>query len=292
MLEELHEFGIEISTGQISDILTAGHESFHAEKAEILSTGLEISPYINVDDTGARHNGTNGYCTHIGNELFAWFESTESKSRINFLELLCAGHVDYVINVDALLYMQEHKLPQTELKILESGLNLSPNALIGDQTFTDKVCWQKYLLEAGVCQERHVRIATEGALMGSLMAHGFSRELAILSDDAGQFAIFLHALCWVHAERAINKLVPASYAQRLELESKRKQIWDLYARLKDYKRQPEEKLAVALETQFEEIFNTPTAYSTLNHALARLYKNKNELLLVLKRPEIPLHNNA
>ncbi|MEW6352477.1 MAG: hypothetical protein AB1646_25795, partial [Thermodesulfobacteriota bacterium] len=40
---------------------------------EILRVGLEISDYINVDDTGARHKGKNGYCTHIGNELFAWF---------------------------------------------------------------------------------------------------------------------------------------------------------------------------------------------------------------------------
>jgi len=283
LLEELREFGIEISSGQISDILTLGHEGFHTEKAEILSTGLEISPYINVDDTGARHNGTNGYCTHIGNELFAWFESTGSKSRINFLELLCAGHINYVINVDALFYMQEHKLPQSELQIMESGLN---------QMFDGRESWQKHLVEIGVCQERHVRIATEGALIGSILAHGFNRELAILSDDAGQFAIFLHALCWVHAERSVNKLVPVSESQRVELESKRKQIWDLYARLKDYKKQKDVSLAAALETRFDEIFTTPTSYLMLNQVQERLYKNKAELLLVLKRPEIPLHNNA
>ena len=45
-----------------------------------------MSSQIHVDDTGARHNGRNGVCTHIGNEWFAYFESTESKSRINFLE--------------------------------------------------------------------------------------------------------------------------------------------------------------------------------------------------------------
>jgi hypothetical protein len=30
---------------------------------------------------------------------------------------------------------------------------------------------------------------------------------------------------------------------------------------------------------------------TLNLALKRIYKNKSELLLVLERPDIPLHNN-
>ena len=41
-----------------------------------------------MDDTGARHEGKNGYCTAIGNDLFAYFESTDSKSRLNFLKVL------------------------------------------------------------------------------------------------------------------------------------------------------------------------------------------------------------
>ena len=96
--EQLKELCIEISTGQISNIITNDKERFHKEKDQILATGLKISGHINVDDTGARHNGTNGYCTHIGNDLFAWFKSTESKSRINFLKLLQGQHNDYIIN--------------------------------------------------------------------------------------------------------------------------------------------------------------------------------------------------
>ncbi len=70
----------------------------HEERKEILRAGLEVSSYVNADDTGARHQGKNGYCTHIANDLFAWFESTTSKSRIKFLDLLRAGNTDYVIN--------------------------------------------------------------------------------------------------------------------------------------------------------------------------------------------------
>jgi hypothetical protein len=58
--------------------------------------------WITVDDTGARHKATNGFCTQIGNARFAWFGTTGSKSRLNFLELLRAGHDDYVINAEAL----------------------------------------------------------------------------------------------------------------------------------------------------------------------------------------------
>lgn len=79
--EQLKELGVDISTGQISNIIIHNKERFHREKDQILTTGLKISGHINVDDTGARHNGANGYCTHIGNDLFAWFKSTKSKNK-------------------------------------------------------------------------------------------------------------------------------------------------------------------------------------------------------------------
>ncbi|WP_051224912.1 transposase [Paraburkholderia xenovorans] len=87
LCEQLREWGIEISSGQVNALLQVGKERFHAEKDGLLSTGLALSAYVTVDDTGARHQGKNGYVTHIGNEHFAWFQSTRSKSRINFLEL-------------------------------------------------------------------------------------------------------------------------------------------------------------------------------------------------------------
>ena len=66
---------------------------------------------MTVDDSGARHNCRNGYVTHIGNECFAWFKSTPSKSRLDFLDLLRAGHKDYSLTVEAIRYMEQQKLP-------------------------------------------------------------------------------------------------------------------------------------------------------------------------------------
>ena len=89
--EQLREWGIDISTGAIDAILTSDHDRFHAEKDALLERGLGSARYVTVDDSGARHQGRNGYVTQIGNAFFAWFCSTSSKSRINFLTLLCAG---------------------------------------------------------------------------------------------------------------------------------------------------------------------------------------------------------
>lgn len=283
ILEQLLELGIDISAGQVNRILTEGHDAFHAEKQEILQAGLEVSDYINVDDTGARHQGRNGYCTHIGNDMFAYFESTDSKSRINFLTVLRGKHTDYVLIPEAILYMQAQKLPRTILQALTD---------IGEKCFSTKKEWEKFLVDSDIVKPRHVKIVTEGALLGSVLEHGINKELVIVSDDAGQFNILLHALCWIHAERHIKKLVGFNEEQRQALETVREQIWDYYDDLKAYKENPDPSKIEEMEERFDEIFSSQTCFASLNLALSKILSNKSELLLVLKRPEIPLHNTA
>jgi hypothetical protein len=280
--EELVDFGVDISKGQVNRILTEQKENFHIEKEEVLCVGLDVSSYINVDDTGARHAGKNGYCTHIGNELFAWFESTASKSRINFLQLLRNGNRDYVINADALEYIGRQSFPRAFLALLTADC---------DKHFETEGDWKKYLAQLEITADRHVRITTEAALLGSVLHHGFSKELVILSDDAGQFNILLHGLCWIHAERTIHKLVPCSEKESKAIKDIRDRIWKLYRDLKVYKQAPDEETKADLEKRFDEIFATQTCSKVLNAALTRLANNKTELLLVLDRPDIPLHNN-
>ena len=105
--EQLREWGIDISVGRIDTLLSGDNDEFLAEKDELLVTGLEGSGHITVDDSGARHQGNNGYVTQIGNVWFAWFASTGSKSRINFLQLLHAGHITYSLNEHALSYLSQ-----------------------------------------------------------------------------------------------------------------------------------------------------------------------------------------
>ncbi len=139
--------------------------------------------------------------------------------------------------------------------------------------------------------ERHKRIATEGALTGSITYHGFNPELAIISDDAGQFKVFLHGLCWVHAERAIQKIVGFNDHQNQLLEEVKSDIWQFYRDLKKYRVAPDKIQKHELEGRFNKLFTRKTGFITLDLALKRIFRNKTELLLVLKRPDIPLHNN-
>jgi Transposase IS66 family len=249
--------------------------------------GLETARWITVDDTGARHKGTNGVCTQIGNDDFTWFGTTGSKSRLNFLDLLRAGHTDYVINNAALVYMREHAL---------AGPVIARLAEHPDKQFADPAAWQAHLERLGITAltvtPNPVQIATEGALWGSIHGHEFLPDTVIVSDDAGQFNVGRHALCWAHAERLIHKLDTFTEQQRVAQKHVRSLIWRFYADLKAYRLNPTPRRRGQLRARFDRIFCRRTGFVTLDRLLARLHANKPELLAVLDHPDIPLHTNG
>ena len=282
LLEQLWEYGIDISAGQLHRILTENKDSFHQEKAEVLAVGLVESSFIGTDDTGARHQGKNGYCTVICNELFAYFESTDNKSRLNFLQVLQGAEHDYAINETTLAYWDRQKLPAAPRAHLTEG----------PQEFAGDAAWQARLADLKITDERHVRIATEGALLGGLIARGVSPTLGVLSDGAPQFVILVHAACWVHAERPLAKLVPYHDEHRATIENIRTQIWELYQDLKTFRAQPNEAQKPVLAARFDTLVDQRTGYPNINGVLKEMRDHKADLLRVLERPEIPLHTNA
>jgi hypothetical protein len=282
LLEQLWEYGIDISAGQLHRILTEDKEAFHQEKDEVLAAGLTESSYIGTDDTGARHQGKNGYCTVIGNDLFAYFESTDSKSRLNFLHVLQGSQRDYVSNETARAYWERQKLPAALVAQLTQG----PQEFAGEQA------WQARLAALTITDERHVRIATEGALLGGLIASGVSPDLVVLSDGAPQFVILVHAGCWIHAERPFAKLVPHNEEHRAAIEKIREQIWELYKDLKAYRERPDEGQRPVLTARFDALVEQRTGYPSIDGPLKEMRDHKADLLRVLDRPEVPLHNNG
>jgi Transposase IS66 family len=283
----LGSLGVAISKRQLQRLLTDKQESFVAEAQDVLRAGLETSAFVSVDDTGARHAGKNGYCTQIGNDWFTWFATRASKSRLNFLDLLRAGHTDYLLNDAAYGYVRKHSLSAP----LIANLAAQP-----ETSFADQAAWLAHLDRLGFTKldvtPDPVRVATEGALWGSVQSHKFLCDAVVLSDDAGQFNVGHHALCWVHAERLVHKLDAFTDKHRAAQTRVRGLIWDFYADLKAYRIKPSPRRAIALRKQFDRIFLRRTGFVTLDRLLKRLHANKAELLMVLDRPETPLNTNG
>jgi hypothetical protein len=283
LLDQLHALGILISAGQLNNILIENKDAFIKEVAELLPIAVRVEEQVQTDDTGGRHNGQNQYTTIIGNRWFSVFSTTDSKSRVNFLKLLQVGKEEYVINKDTLDYLEQVNV--------RSYFPSYVSLCIGSK-FTTRAEWEWFLRERNITQETEIRFLTEAALYASVIANGIPRNLGVHSDDARQFDVFYHSLCWIHEERHYRKLIMTSDDARADLERVRDQIWAIYQALKRYKESPSRDTAESIEKQFDDIFQQKTSSPTLNRQLEKTYAKKQELLLVLQRPETPLHNNS
>lgn len=283
----LTEMGVDISKRQVVRLISNHLDAFASEERAVLHAGLATARWVTVDDTGARHANRDGYTTQIGDHRFTVFRTGASKSRAAFLATLRAGRSDYIINDQALAYMRDRNLAGPVIDSLASA---------SDKVFADRTAWAAHLAALGLDQlevtPEPVKIATEGAMWGAIRHHGFLANAVIVSDDAGQFRVGDHALCWVHAERLVHKLVPATPDQRQAVELVRQLIWWFYRDLKSYQKAPCPRRAAALRARFDRIFRRRTGYVLLDRLLARLHRRKHELLRVLDRPEIPLHTNG
>ena len=287
----LNGMGVVISKRQVVRLLTAKLETFRAEDDAVLRAGLG-GAYVTVDDTGARHAGKSGYTTQIGSHNFTAFRTGPSKSRLAFLSRLNGGASLHVINDAALDYMKERGLPLATIGKFEAH---------EARIFSSEADWKRHLQALRLNELKvtpdPVLVASEAALWGAIHHQGLlqnlGRDTVIVSDDAGQFRVGAHALCWVHAERLVHKLIAATDRQRNAVEVARRMIWWFYRALKDYKLAPSAEQAGLLRKRFDRIFKRArTGFATLDRLLRRLYRNKEGLLRVLERPQTPLNTNA
>jgi hypothetical protein len=282
LLDQLREYGILISAGQLNNILIENKDSYIQEAAELLPVAAELEGQVQTDDTGGRHKGQNQYTTVIGNRWFSIFTTTDSKSRINFLKLLQGRKEEYLINEDTLNYLSQVNVPNFLLGYVK---------LSSGKSFTSRKDWESFLniINLG---NNETRFFTEAALYASVIKNGIPKDLGVHSDDAGQFAVFVHSLCWIHEERHYRKLIMTTDESRADLQRVEEEIWGLYNDLKRYKDEPTEAFKHELEQRFDDIFQQKTSSSLLNHQLQKTHSKKSELLRVLERPNTPLHNNS
>ena len=217
----LNGIGLSISKREVVRLLTADLEPFAQEDRAILQAGLVSSPYITVDDTGARHARRPAVTTQIGGERFCVFRTSRSKSRLNFLSLLRAGCEDYVVNDAALDYLRGAvRRGRRDRPVGEAP---GPGVRLADGVVEHLARCSINIFDRPLLQTLN-----EAATWGAIRHHGLMENTVVVSDDAGQFRVATHALCWVHAERHLQKLMPASPKQAKAVELVREAIWCFY----------------------------------------------------------------
>jgi len=291
---KIHEFlgnvGILISPATISRILTKNIETFHQEKADIFKAGLESTRYQQIDDTGTKVNGEKQYVEIICNPFYTAYFTIPTKDRMSILDILQGGKSRfYFFNAEAFALLESFELSNKIIsKLRDSAL---------DKVLDEN---QMQLLMAEIFPDpnkgkyQRTRIMEAGAISAYHNRTDFPVVKALLSDGAPQFKKLTEeqALCWIHDARNYKKLEPIVPSYKKELKDFLTLYWNYYRELLQFRENPTQEYAEKLSAEFDELVSTKTNYQALNERIEKTKENKSELLLTLKYPEIPLHNNA
>ena len=287
ILEFFDNFGIQISSGQLSNILIKDKAIFHTEKDAVYEAGLRSSPWQHMDDTGARVNGHNQYCQIVCNPLYTAYFTTKKKSRLTVVDVLRnLSERTFLLNAEAFELLHLLKLPARVVRRLK---RFPQDQELSETEFTGLL--DEHLPDLGPLQRNRVLDAAAVAAYHAQLEFPVVR--LVLCDDAPQFKLVTEelALCWIHDGRHYKKLIPYVAHHRQLLDAFQKRYWAFYKQLLDYRGHPTAEDHIRLADQFDELFSTVTDYDALDKRIAKTKAKKHFLLMVLDHPEIPLHNN-
>lgn len=281
ILDFLHGIGIEISSGQVHNILMNESASFSVLAEKILSVGLKMAEYIETDDTGAKHRNKTGYCTYIGGQHFSYYKSTPSKSRENFLNILLQGKEGYHVNDAMLWHLSQCGVKDHILYLFEECKG---------RKYTSKQRFQKLLKDLSIEGKKLTKQSLEAATIGFISEMVLKEDQVLLSDRAGQFSILNHAGCWVHMERPLRKIPVTNPAIEEDLKGLRSVIWKTYRKLKEAVVKGSGREEV--ESLYDKIVSTTSSSPQITEVVRHFRDYREELLKALDYPTVPLHNNG
>ena len=281
ILEFLHGIGIEISSGQIHNILMNEAEGFSSISKNILSVGLKEADYVETDDTGAKHNHKNGYCTYIGGKHFSYYKSSQSKSRENFLSILLQGKEGYHVNDAMIWHLSQIGVKDHILHFFEE---------CREKKYVSKQGFQRLLIDLSITGKKLTEQCFEAATIGFIAETVLKKGQVLLSDRAGQFAVLNHAGCWVHLERPLRKIPVTSEVIEEELKMVREAIWEAYRKLKETVITGKGREKV--EALYDNIVSRKSSSPKITEVIKNFRDYREEMLKALDYPGVPLHNNG
>jgi hypothetical protein len=288
ILEFFGNFGVQISNCTLSNLLIKNQNLFHEEKKNLVEAGLEATSYQQMDDTGARVKGENHHTHILCNPFFTAYFTRQRKDRLTVLDILKNGRpLTYMLNQETFCLMKQLRVDEKHIQTL--------GILASEKAYSKKKMLKRLKAKLSYVPDRTLAKILEAAAIAAYHAEtGFPVVKIIVVDDAPQFKLLTGALslCWIHDGRHYKKLTPVIKNHQQALQDFLTEYWNYYRQLLRYKETPSETLAKQLADNFDTLFSTRTGYEALDDRILKTQAKKQHLLLVLKHPELPLHNNA
>ena len=287
LLDFLSNIGISMSAGYLSNLLVNNSSKFESEFNEVYVSGLESSPWQHLDQTSARVKGVNHTTNIICNPLYTVYFTTLRKDRLSVLGVLQNNpELEFILSPLTYQLLDNFNVPQKwshQIKGLPQEIPLNGdefNSLLNQNL-------------RAVGSQHRTRILEAAAIAFYHQQSQIPVIKTLVTDDAPQFKLLTDdlSLCWVHEARHYKKLSPFVTCHQKKLDKFLDDFWDYYRELLAYKNSPSGLEKLRLQSQFLEIFGSPSGYEQLDERKKLTLSKISELLLVWEHPELPLHNN-
>jgi hypothetical protein len=250
MVEVLQTVGLQISAGQLSNLLIQDQEVFHAECADVVRAGIERSPWHHLDSTGTRVNGINQHCHVLWNPFSTFSWTTPFKDRLSMLRVLMGG-------ADPLVHVNAFARPLMEQLGISTTWQGKRSAFLGEE----KVLTEKEIEHLLTSQFPNMGDIVRKNVKDALAIAAYRTQTAypvvalLLCDDAPPFHLITVelALCWIHEFRHYKKLLPRFTHHLTLLQKFSTAFWKLSQDLVDSRNHPDPGLVVVLQTAFDEL---------------------------------------
>jgi len=287
ILEFFKSYHIEISAGQISNILLKNGESHLTERDDILKAGLAAN-ICQTDTTECKERGNSKQVHIFCNDMFSAFYTENDRKRTTIVDVLRGKQERmFCLNDEFFSILNKKQVANKHIEYF-GKYKTDKDILLKEQEIIN-------ILEPYHSNKNLYSMFYEIAyIAGFHSEEGFQAASVLVTDDASVYdnISFNHALCWIHEGRHFKKLTPLLSDFQQMVDSFLKRFWDYYHTLLDFKQNPSAEYKELLEIQFEKLFNTCSPYDELNDRIKKLYAKKEQLLVVLNSPHIPLHNNG
>ncbi len=276
-----------ISSGEISRLLTNIPKDIEQELLMARELAIKIDPNLNIDATGMTLAGKTCHNLCHGNKFMSYHTLAKDRSRHEAVKALTIGFDPiYVLDDFALKWIKKRIKSNKIIKKIES--------ICSSKSFSEDE-FGVLIFSVEITKAQAIGHIKTGALRSAWQKNLLGPVPTVLiSDAASEYCEILdyHQACWIHELRHYRFIKIGSEYIREELDEFFILAWDLFDLMDSYKLCPTVAARKKIEDDFKTIFERKWNSYMIEHCRKNTLGRKNDLLVFLDHPEIPIHNNS
>ena len=287
IISMVKDWGIDISAGKVCSILNNLKEDFKVDMKSARDAGIKKCSQVHIDDTGAKYKGMNAHTFGVSNKYFTCFSTLFRKNRWAATGAILGGEEAFLIDSNAVTFVAKKlKRPKVTVHLRNLKRKKAFNKFEFEKILDDPLFKDVYKKQRDIIKTACAISVLRTNLLGPKIRF-------LISDDAGNFKDLIknHQLCWVHEIRKYKLCGIFKDAESVFLDDIINEWINFYKLMKRFRNNLTQVLREKVRSEFDRITSLRTGINLIDKQLERTKLKKDKLLLFLKYPQVPLHNN-